>query len=114
CGMVGWLLILSPAEVNPRFYRIQFLATLGLTALATSLLGESAGAWVWLALAAGMTLALIGSIVWSLKHAPAGRSLVLLETVALVAALALIKSPEPAPEGVSRFAADNLSSAALL
>ena len=33
-GMIACLLLLSPADVNPRFYRVHFLTALGLTGLA--------------------------------------------------------------------------------
>ena len=35
-GLIAALLLLSPAQVNPRFFRTHFLTTLGLTAVATA------------------------------------------------------------------------------
>ena len=37
CGLIGGLLLLSPKQVNRRFYRTQFLTVLGLVALAGAL-----------------------------------------------------------------------------
>ncbi len=55
-GMTACLLLLSPADVNPRFYRVHFLTALGLTGLA-ALFAPTAGGWpMWTLLAAGMVL----------------------------------------------------------
>src|SRR6266404_545200 len=89
CGLVACLLLLSAAQVNPRFFRTQFLTALGLTVLAAVFLREAAGLWLWLALAAVAVLALLGSIVWALEGAPGGRALVVLTAAALTAALLL-------------------------
>ena len=72
-GMIACLLLLSPADVNPRFYRVHFLTALGLTGLAAVFV-RGAGGWpLWTLLLAGMGLALAGSVVWFLEKG-AGRA----------------------------------------
>jgi hypothetical protein len=113
CGLAGALLLLSPAQVNPRFYRVQFLTILGLTAVAGVTLRDSAGLLLWLALGAALLLAFLGSLVWSLEGAPLGRSLMVLAVLAQAAALVLLRAGTPGPEFGWQLA-DDFSSAALL
>src|SRR5437879_1054237 len=88
-GLAGALLLLSPAQVAPRFYRVQFLTILGLGAGAAFLLWSAADPLlIWL-LAAGLLFSFGGSIAWSLEGAPAGRTLIVLDLLALAAALML-------------------------
>jgi hypothetical protein len=88
-GLTACLLLLSPAQVNPRFFRTHFLTALGLTVLALVWLWDvESPALAW-ALGAAAGLALLGSIAWSLEGAPAGRALVMLTPLALAAALGL-------------------------
>jgi hypothetical protein len=89
CGLTAALLVLSPKDVAPRFYRTQFLTVLGLTAAAAVLLRDSATATLWIALGAALGLSFLGSFVWSLEGAPAGLSMIVLDTLALLAGLAL-------------------------
>src|SRR5438552_2758085 len=42
-GMAGALLILSPAQINPRFFRVQFLAALALAATAAFVTWQAVG-----------------------------------------------------------------------
>lgn len=104
------LLILPSAQVNPRFYRVQFLTVLGLTAVAAMFLREQADLALWLALAASMILLFLGSIVWHVEGAPAGRTLIWSSAPAVGAALLLAGSAYGDPWLV----ADDLASAALL
>jgi hypothetical protein len=86
-GMLAALLLLSPSQVNPRFYRTHFLAALGFTVLAVLFRDEAAG-WPLLALLlGGAVLAFLGSAAWSLEGAPGGRALIILTPTALAAAL---------------------------
>src|SRR6516162_277308 len=89
CGLSGALTLLSPAQVAARFYRVQFLCILGLTAGAAFFLWQSANVWLLLLLGGGMVLAFGGSIAWLLEGAPGGRTLILLEVVILAASLPL-------------------------
>lgn len=124
CGLIAALLLLSPAQVNPRFYRTHFLTALGLSAAAALLLWDTANPELWWALGPGIGLALLGSIVWLLEGAPAGRLLIPLTALALALALALADLGRPAPAETSAFGleetgagwrlADDFSSAALL
>ncbi|HVS39220.1 MAG TPA: hypothetical protein VMS17_26925, partial [Gemmataceae bacterium] len=65
-GMTACLLLLSPAVVNPRFYRVHFLTALGLAALASFFVPKGAGWPMWFLLIGGMVFALAGSISWFL------------------------------------------------
>ena len=122
CGLAASLLLLPTAQVNQRFFRAHFLIILGLTALASVVLGASAKFWLWLILAAALACAFAASFVWSLKGAPAGKALIVLSTACLVGALAVARlRPEEVSEGDDSTAvpyawllADDLASAALL
>lgn len=115
CGMAAALLLLSPAQVAPRFYRTQFLTVLGLTVTAAVLLREAADALLWLVLGSGMVFAFLGSFVWSLEGAPIGRTTIVLDTFALMAALALVPQALAPTDGTFVWMyMDQLTSAALL
>jgi hypothetical protein len=73
-GMLGCLLLLSPSQVNPRFFRTHFLTALGLTALAAVFLREVADVWLWLTLVGVLVLAALGSMVWMLEGQPGGQA----------------------------------------
>src|ERR1700730_9563228 len=120
-GLVGSLLLFSPGPVNPRFYRAHFLTVLGLTAVATLCLWETAAVELGGVLCAGILLAFLGSLVWSLEGAPGGRWLFMLTVAELIAALAFIEWNAPPPEDTMTRAthpvwlfAGDLTSAALL
>lgn len=87
CGMAGALLVLSPAQINPRFYKAQFLTVLGLTALATFVLGDLGGLGLRLILGLAMLSAFVGSVVWSLDKAPGGKTLVVLTAGCMMVAI---------------------------
>src|SRR5947209_11542195 len=87
CGMLACLPLLSPSQVNPRFFRTHFLTALGLTVLAAVGARDTAGLWLWLALAAVTALSFLGSVVWLLEGAPGGRLLIYLTVPALTAAM---------------------------
>src|SRR5262249_52623324 len=113
-GMTAALLLLSPAQVNPRFYRTHFLTVLGLTTVAALFARDTAGAWEWLALTAALVLAFGGSLVWSLEGAPGGRALIGLTTAALLTALGLDSRPLSPDACPGWLLANELTSAALL
>jgi hypothetical protein len=104
CGMAASLLLLSPSQVNPRFYRVHFLTVLGLVAVAA----------VSVALGGAMALAFLGSLAWSLQGAPGGRSLVAATTVALAAVLVQLGAAASADEGRAARVAGEATSAAVL
>src|SRR5436305_11043549 len=88
-GLIAALCLLSPAQVNPRFFRTHFLTALALTAVAAVFLRQVADGWLWLLLAAAMVLSVAGSVVWNLAEAPGGRWLITVTPPVLVAALAV-------------------------
>jgi hypothetical protein len=104
-GMLAALLLLDPAQVNPRFYRTHFLTALGLAVLATLFRNEAAGWPLLLLILAGAGLAFLGSVSWSLEGAPGGRALIVLTAAALASALVW--------QDGSALAADALSAAVL-
>jgi hypothetical protein len=112
-GLLGALWLLSPSQVNPRFYRTHFLTALGLAAVALVFLRDQASLALGTALGGGMLLAFLGSVAWSLDRAPAGRSLIALTTLAFVTALGLARTTQE-PGDASWLLAADLSSAALL
>src|SRR5204863_2856612 len=88
-GLLAALLLLSPAQVNPRFFRTHFLTALALTAAAAVFLRQATDGWLWLLLAAAMVLSAAGSVVWMLEDSPGGRWLIAATPPVLVAALAV-------------------------
>jgi hypothetical protein len=83
CGLLASLLLLSPLEVNPRFFRTHFLTALGLIALATVFLRELADRWLWLTLVAAMVASALASMAWMVEGTP-GRRLWMVLTLPLV------------------------------
>jgi hypothetical protein len=114
-GMIACLLLLSPAQVNPRFYRVHFLTALGLTGLA-AVFTPAAGGWaVWTLLIVAMASALAGSVSWFLEKAPGGRTWIVLTALALAGALACLEAADPAAARAPvRTALADVTSAALL
>lgn len=113
-GLAATLLLLSPAQINPRFYRTHFLTALGLAVVAVFFLWDTPGFGLWLALGCGLACSFFGAFVWSLDRAPFGRTAIVLTTAALTAALGLAATtamPEACP---GRLLANELTSAALL
>jgi hypothetical protein len=90
-GLVASLLLLNPAQVNPRFYRTHFLTALGLGAVAIAFSWDTGDPVLGWTLAGASGLALLGSIVWMLEGAPAGRILIVLTALALGIALGLAR-----------------------
>jgi hypothetical protein len=112
-GLLACLPLLPAAEVNPRFFRTHFLTALGLTALAVLFLHDSAGPWLWLALAGAALLAFAGSVVWHLEGAPGGRAMILLSVPVSAAAL-LLGGEATRGQTTGWLVVDDLTSAALL
>src|SRR5947209_7194273 len=91
-GLAGSLLLLSPAQVNPRFFRTHFLVMLGLTAVALAFPSSATGVGPTAALVGAAALAFAGAVLWSLDGAPAGRVLIVLAGADLLAALTLVET----------------------
>ncbi len=113
-GMMAALALLSPTQVNPRFYRAQFWIVLGLTAAAAVFARDLAGLALWIALGLGLLLAFLGSVVWSLEGAPAGRWIIGMNLVSLAAGLGLAEWGRPEAGELGWRLADDAASAALL
>jgi hypothetical protein len=86
-GLILMLPILNPAQIPPRFYRVHFLTALGLLTVVGILFAETATLGFWLIYAVAVLGCVVGSIVWHLDEAPAGRMSVILTPVALTACL---------------------------
>jgi hypothetical protein len=114
CGLIGSLWLLTPAQVNPRFYRVHFLTALGLTGGAAFLLRDTADVWIGSVLGLGVLLTFLASLAWSLEGAPGGRTLNLLTALALVMALVLTAHPNQSNGQQGWQLADSFTSAALL
>jgi hypothetical protein len=97
CGLAGALWLVSTSQVNPRFYRTQFLVILGLTALSAVLLAAGADALLWGLLAVALAVAFVGALVWSMARAPFGRLPIGLTAPALAGVLAVSAAERLAP-----------------
>jgi hypothetical protein len=114
CGMIACLLLLPPAQVNPRFFRTHFLTALALTVVAALFLREQERLVLWLALGAAMLCTFLGSVVWMLEGAPLGRTSIVLSVPALAAGLVLSESTTDPVSANPWYIADDLASAAVL
>src|SRR5437868_9850839 len=86
-GLIASLLLLSPKQLHPRFFRTHFLTALGLCVVAflSSWADASPGRLGLLAGGVGLTLA--GSLVWTLELAPYGRTVNVLAVALLAVAV---------------------------
>lgn len=114
CGLLGCLPLLSPAQVNPRFFRTHFLTALGLSVIALVVLHQTASTALWLTLLAVIVLTFFGSMVWLLEGAPGSRLVLALALPASLAGLVLTSWEQTTPTPVGWLWADDLTSAALL
>lgn len=116
CGLVAALVVLSPAQIHPRFYRVQFLTSLGLLAIAGFFLRDLADLSFWLVFGLATMLCFCGSAVWHLHEAPGGRLAVFAGAMALAVALALggMAARGTDTGGSAWLVADDFASAALL
>jgi hypothetical protein len=96
-GMLACLLILPRRQVHPRFYRTHFLTALGLAALATAFAWSHAPSTAFALLIASVVLAFAGAVVWSVEGAPAGLAITFLTVCTLGGALWLL-DPARAPD----------------
>lgn len=109
-GLALCLLLLSPDQVNPRYFRTHFLTAFGLAIVAAILLRDSASALLLVLLASAAGVSFLGSFLWSLENAPGGRACIGICVVVLFACLAVMPSTLP----WSWNLADDLTSALLL
>src|SRR5438105_1074413 len=87
-GMIACLLLLSPRQLHPRFFRTQFLTALGLLVVATLMAWSDVGPWPRGLLATATLLTLLGALSWTLDPAPGGRTLIVVTVMVLIAGLA--------------------------
>ena len=118
CGMIGSLALLSSKEVNPRFFRTQYLVALGIIAVAAMASDSHHLGGFWLDLGGAALLACLGSIIWSLAGNPWNWLIWAATTLTLLAALtsrsiAITRIQEPRLLGFDALLGD-LTSAALL
>jgi hypothetical protein len=96
-GMTACLLLLSPAVVSPRFYRVHLLTALALAGVASVFAQVGDGwLWFWTCSSVAMGLTLIGALAFSLERSPGGRSLIVGAALALAGALACVDAFHPA------------------
>ena len=114
CGLVLSLMVLAPAQVPSRFFRVQYLTALGLLAIAAFFLRDLADVRLWLALGAGMLVTFTGSIIWHLDGHPGGRVMLILANVALLAALVLGSQTARGEQDTAWLTVDDVASAAVL
>lgn len=95
-GLLACLLVLSPRQLHPRFFRTHFLTALGLLVVATLAAWPEAEVRTRGLLVCGTTLALVGALSWTLDPAPGGR---LLTVAALAVLSAALTDLEPALAG---------------
>lgn len=88
-GLIACTLCLPAAVVPPRFYRVQYLASLGLLGVAAFFLKDQADLLLWLTLAGSMVLCFLGSILWHVEGSPGGVGVGWLTAAVLTAALVL-------------------------
>jgi hypothetical protein len=90
-GMIACLLLLSPAKINPRYFRTHFLTALALAGVALVFLPDDAVTWTLRGLLiAAMAVAFLGSVSFSLENAPGGMVLALIDAGLLTASLVLL------------------------
>jgi hypothetical protein len=113
-GLMAALALLSPAQINPRFFRAQCWIVLGLTLAAAVFARDFAPTSVWVTLGISLTLALAGSVIWALEGAPGGRMVIALAGLALAVSLGLTESSRDDAGALRDRLAADAASAALL
>jgi hypothetical protein len=111
-GMLAALLLLSPKQMHPRFFRTHFLTVLGLNLVALySGWSESTGPAALFA----CVFSFLGAVVWIFERTLLGWALLALTGTAIIAALALANAPQAVPLiPLAGSIADDLSAATLL
>jgi hypothetical protein len=118
-GMLVALLALIPSQINPRFYRVQYLTGFGLAALAGFftrglLFRDLAGAWLGVLLAASLLMGFLGSVIWSLRNAPGARAVGVFSALLFTATLGAAEWANAANESLAWLLLIDAASAAVL
>jgi hypothetical protein len=114
CGLIAAAPIVGAAHVPPRFYRVQFLAALGLLVAAAFFLRDTAEAPFWIAWAVAVTVCVAGSVIWHLHEAPGSQALTWLAPPTLLACLIAGSIAAHGGELDGWRMADDIASAAVL
>lgn len=115
-GMIGSLLIIDPAPVPPRFFRVQYLASLGLLTIAGFFLYErltNVALLLVIFMCVGF-MCLAGSVIWHLDESPGGNAINCLTAAGFGVALFVLEPPLGASMLDWWPIADHVCSAALL
>jgi hypothetical protein len=110
-GMLGTLFLLPARQMHPRFFRTQFLTTLGLALVAAVL---SWGTQLGVAAVVAAVLAFLGAVAWIFERPPIGWTLVVLTGGTALIALALIEPPTINRTPLAGRIADDITASALL
>jgi hypothetical protein len=114
CGLIAALLMLSPTQVPPRFFRVQYLTAMGLLAVAVFFLRDLADVRLWTLLIVSMLLSFTGSVVWHVDGHPGQRLVLVLANIALLGTL-LVGGPAGRGDTDTPWpAVDDVASAAVL
>src|SRR5690242_2674982 len=87
CGLVASVTVLAPSQVPPRFFRVQYLAALGLLAVAGFFLLRAPALRLTAALGLGVLATFAGSVIWHVEGHPGHRIVLVIANVCLFAAL---------------------------
>jgi hypothetical protein len=88
-GLMAAALLLSPVQVNPRFFRAHCWIALGLAIGGAIFARDFAPGLLWAALGISILLTFLGSIVWALEGSPGGMIIMALAGLGLATSLAL-------------------------
>src|SRR5438093_845236 len=87
-GMIGALLLLDSRQINPRFFRVHYLTAFALTTVAAFFLRhllylDGAGTTLGILLGLCIVATFLGSLIWSLRNAPGGHCIAVVNAVVL-------------------------------
>jgi hypothetical protein len=114
CGLIASLPVLASNRVPPRFFRVQYLAALGLLTVAGFFLRDLADVRFWCVLGVSMLACFAGSVVWHVEGYPGQRLVLILANIALLSALLLGAQVVRGTRHSSWLMIDDVTSAAVL
>jgi hypothetical protein len=115
-GMIAPLLLLDPRPIPPRFFRVQYLAALGLVTIAGIFFPADLTrvALLLLLFICSGFLCLAGSVIWHVDDAPGGKPMNCAATASLAITLFLLQPPVALSNQDWAEVADQFASAGLL